>query len=469
MAVEILMPKLGMTMEEGKLVEWLKGEKDEVQKGELLFVIESDKVTFEVEAPGTGVLTILIHDGEGISIGTLLGYVAETAEEYDQLQGGAGTASPLEAPATRETQGVQAAVETPAAPSDDSGIPGKVRATPAARALAREKNINLTLVAGTGPNGRISRDDVKNAPSRGEGARNTGAAPATPGARKEAKALRVDLASVSGTGVNGTITRRDVIQSSMDQPAAGGIIPELEMINGKRLEKEEPMTSIRATISRRMMESLQQSAQMTAFTEWDVTELMALRKTLNTASYGEAGKVSFPGLMVFFLARVLKEMPIFNASVKGKNIQYWHDANIGVAVSVDDALVVPVVHKADTSSLNDIQVTLNDLIDRARNRALMPDDMAGGTFTLSNVGSYGSEWETVILNPPEVALLGIGSIIKKPVVKDNEIVVRQMMPISLTFDHRVIDGATAGAFRNRMKTLIENPGLLITCFSNKVR
>jgi pyruvate/2-oxoglutarate dehydrogenase complex dihydrolipoamide acyltransferase (E2) component len=155
---------------------------------------------------------------------------------------------------------------------------------------------------------------------------------------------------------------------------------------------------------------------------------------------------------------------VFNASVEDRKILYWKDVNIGVAVSVGENLVVPVIRGADRKTISGIQETMNDLIERARSRKLMPDDMEGGTFTLSNVGSYGSKWETVILNPPEVALLGIGAVEKKPVVIGDSIEIRQIMPISFTFDHRIIDGATAGRFRQRMKSLVENPGMLITCF-----
>lgn len=462
MAVDILMPKLGMTMEEGKLVEWLKAEKEEVQKGDLLFVIESDKVTFEVESPGTGLVLILKQDGEGIPVGALLGHVAESVEEYTALSSG-GAAGEAAAQATSAAPADKIAAAQTAAPAAGAAVPGKVRATPAARALARKQAIDLTTLAGSGPMGRISREDVKQAISRVDAGAPAGKIPASPGARKQAKEMGVDLAQVTGSGPNGRITRKDVLDWRPAAPqAAPPAAAEAPMVNGKHLLKEEPMSTIRATISRRMMESLQNAAQMTAFSEWDVTELMKLRKALNAQG---GVKISFPGLMVFFLGRVLKEMPIFNASVDGKKIQYWRDANVGVAVSVDDALVVPVVRAADKQSLENIQTDLGGLIERARSKSLLPDDMTGGTFTLSNVGSYGSEWETVILNPPEVALLGIGAIVKKAVVIDDEIVVRQMMPISLTFDHRVIDGATAGAFRNRMKALIENPGMLITCFS----
>jgi pyruvate/2-oxoglutarate dehydrogenase complex dihydrolipoamide acyltransferase (E2) component len=224
------------------------------------------------------------------------------------------------------------------------------------------------------------------------------------------------------------------------------------------------MSTIRHTISCRMMDSLECSAQMTAFGEWDVTELMKLRQVMNGQMAESGLKVTFPGLMVFLLARVLKEMPVFNASVEDRKILYWKDVNIGVAVSVGENLVVPVIRGADRKTISGIQETMNDLIERARSRKLMPDDMEGGTFTLSNVGSYGSKWETVILNPPEVALLGIGAVEKKPVVIGDSIEIRQIMPISFTFDHRIIDGATAGRFRQRMKSLVENPGMLITCF-----
>jgi pyruvate dehydrogenase E2 component (dihydrolipoamide acetyltransferase) len=465
-AVEVLMPKLGMTMEQGKLVSWSKSEKDTVQKGEIICIIETDKVTFEVESPGTGILLILMEPAENILVGTLMGYIAENQAEYDQLKQGkrpGGAAQPEVAPQPEKSAACWLDNAGPAVPSET----GKLRASPASRALAKKLGVALASCQGTGPKGRITTGDVQkaaSAPVAGAPVKTPEKVEATPGARKLAKDKGISLTQVHGTGPNGTVTRRDVIEAmkgaSPGMPAA--VLP--PDFKGKRLLKEESMSTIRNTISCRMMESLECSAQMTAFGEWDITGIKQLRKLINEEAKKEGYKVSFPGLMVFFLSRVLKEMPVFNASVSGKNIQYWADVNIGVAVSVGETLVVPVVHGAERKSLKEIQITLDNLIERARNKKLLPDDMGGGTFTLSNVGSYGSQWETVILNPPEVALLGIGAMEKKPVVRNDEIVIREMMPISLTFDHRIIDGATAGEFRNRMKRIVENPELIISYF-----
>jgi pyruvate dehydrogenase E2 component (dihydrolipoamide acetyltransferase) len=465
-AVDILMPKLGMTMDQGKLVSWSKSEKDPVQKGEIICIIETDKVTFEVESPGTGILLILMEPAENILVGTLMGYIAESQQEYDQLKQGkalAPAAKPEAAPQPEKSAACWLDSAAPAVPSET----GKLRASPAARALAKKLNVALASCQGTGPKGRITTSDVQkgeSAPAATAPAKPSEKVEATPGARKLAKDKGISLAQVQGTGPNGTITRRDVIGAMKGEALPTHAVAIPADFKGKRLLKEEPMSTIRNTISCRMMESLECSAQMTAFGEWDITKLKQVRKLINEEAKKEGSKVSFPSLMVFFIARVLKEMPVFNASVSGKNIQYWADVNIGVAVSVGDTLVVPVVHGAERKSLHEIQITLDDLIERARNKKLLPDDMGGGTFTLSNVGSYGSQWETVILNPPEVALLGIGAMEKKPVVRNDEIVVREMMPISLTFDHRIIDGATAGEFRNRMKRLVENPELIISYF-----
>jgi pyruvate dehydrogenase E2 component (dihydrolipoamide acetyltransferase) len=461
------MPKLGMTMEQGKLVSWSKSEKDPVQKGEIICIIETDKVTYEVESPGTGILLILMEPAENIPVGTLMGYIAGTEAEYDQLKQGKGPAPAAKPEAAFQPEKSAACWLDNAAPAAASEF-GKLRASPAARALAKKLGIALASCRGTGPNGRITTADVQKGPSAaaaGAPQKPAEKAEATPGARKLAKEKGISLDRVTGTGPNGTITRRDVIDV-MKGPAAARPAAESVPVDfkGKRLLKEEPMSTIRNTISCRMMESLECSAQMTAFGEWDITQIKQLRKLINEEAKKDGYKVSFPGLMVFFLSRVLKEMPVFNASVSGKNIQYWADVNIGVAVSVGDTLVVPVVHGAERKSLKEIQITLDHLIERARNKKLLPDDMTGGTFTLSNVGSYGSQWETVILNPPEVALLGIGAMERKPVVRNDEIVIREMMPISLTFDHRIIDGATAGEFRNRMKRLVENPELVISYF-----
>jgi pyruvate dehydrogenase E2 component (dihydrolipoamide acetyltransferase) len=414
-ALEIKMPKLGMTMEEGQIVEWLKSEKETVAAGEILFTIESDKVTFEVESPGSGILSILMPAGETVPVGTVLGLLAETEHEYSLLAS--------KAPAEALVEGSEIFGETTAIDAERTtgGIqPPRVRATPGARKLARQRGLDLALVRGTGPEGRVTKVDVIKAIETAPDVSGEKALPAAPTA-----------------------------------PVAGP----------RRVPmKEAPLNSMRATISRRMIASLQSAAQMTAFAEWDLSELLRLRKIINESQVPPQSRVTIPGIIAFFLARVLKEMPIFNASIEGNVVKYWKDVNIGVAVAVEDGLVVPVLHGADRKSLNRLQQHLDQLIERARGRRLLPDDMAGGTFTLSNLGSYGSEWETVILNPPEVALLGIGRVAPKPVVVGNEIVVRQMMPVSLTFDHRLIDGAAAGAFRQRMKGLVENPGLLITCF-----
>ena len=422
MAVDILMPKLGMTMEEGKLIEWSKKEKDQVNNDELLFVIESDKVTFEVESPGSGFLAILKDPDEIYPVGELLAYLAESEQEYEELKKGAGSQTEVvdSAAAAPAAEAGQPARQEAQAATPGKALPkGKVRATPGARKLAKQKGIDLTTVAGTGPNGRISRDDVLKAID------TAAATPAVPAA------------------------------------ATGPVI------GGRRLLREEPLKGMRGTISRRMMDSLHNTAQMTAFSEWDVTELMKLRKQINQSQEKAPEELryraSVPGMMVFFLSRVLKEMPEFNASVDGNTVKYWDDANVGVAVAVPDGLLVPVVQGADRKSLGEIQRDLEGLIERARSMKLLPDDMSGGTFTLSNLGSYGAEWETVILNPPEVALLGIGRGSKKPVVINDEIVVRNIMPVSLTYDHRLIDGAVAGAFRNRLKELVENPGLVMAC------
>jgi pyruvate dehydrogenase E2 component (dihydrolipoamide acetyltransferase) len=471
MAVEIQMPKLGKTMEDGRLIEWRKAEKDAVRKGEIICDIESDKVTFEVESPGDGLLHILLADGEAIAVGTILGYLAESEIEYDKLAGKVRQpilkAMDSNVEIHRDEPALIAGMEN----SFDNKV-DKVRASPAARDMARHCEIDLATLVGTGPAGRIIKRDVQlavvNAKNRLDGA-GPALIRATPGARRLAKQLGVQIESIHGTGPNARITRADVTKFTAASPHGTTTETDsnLERYGGRTLLREESMTGIRGTIAKRMKESLHHAAQITAFTEWDLTELMRLRHALNEQMDGQTAKVSILGLMVLFLAQALKEFPVFNSSISDKKIRYWADANIGVAVAIDDALVVPVIHQAQKKSLKEIQSLLMDLIARARSKRLLPDDMAGGTFTLSNVGSYGSDWETVILNPPEVGLLGIGLIAEKPVVLDGEIIIRKRMPVSLTFDHRLIDGATAGAFRNRLKTLVETPGLMISTINSE--
>lgn len=410
-----------MTMDEGKLLEWTKPEKESVQKGEIIFVIESDKVTYEVESPGKGLLVRIKDAGEVHPVGAILGHLADSEAEYRQLRDVAdGAMGSTEVTASDDKSG-----EPPAPEIQGPDFGEKVRATPGARKLAKQKGIDLASLTGSGPQGRITREDVEKA----------------------------------------ELTASIKVPGKAPQPET--VLPKTPAVvvkGGKRIHHQEPMSGMRATISRRMMESLQRTAQMTAFAEWDVTMLMALRKQINQSLDKSGGdyQVTVPGMMMVLLARVLREMPVFNASVEGDTITYWEDVNIGVAVAVPDGLVVPVIQGVDRKTLAEIQRNLASLIDKARTKKLLPDDMSGGTFTLSNLGSYGSGLETVVLNPPEVALLGIGRGEKKPVVVNDQIVIREMMPVSLTFDHRVIDGATAGAFRNRLKLFVENPGFLIT-------
>ncbi len=400
-ATDVKMPKLGLTMEEGKLLEWVKKEKDLVEKGEILCIIESDKVTYEMESPGSGILVILVEGGEGIPVGTLLGWLALSEEEYTEIRSKA-----VPQMATGEITPSHKEMLVQEGRTEILGLEGEIRATPGARKLAKEKGIDLATIVGSGPVGRVTREDILKAIDK------------TPAASQMA-----------------SLSRKDLL-------------------------KEESMRSMRATIARRMMQSLQTSAQMTAFSEWDVTELMKIRGHINQSEEKMKFRATIPGLIVAVLARVLKEMPIFNASVEESTIKYWADVNIGIAVALPDGLVVPVVFSADRKSLKEIHQCMADIISRARQKKLLPDDMSNGTFTLTNLGSYGGEWETVILNPPEVAILAIGQVAQKPVVQEGRITVREMMPISLTVDHRVIDGATSGSFRKRMKDLVEKPGLL---------
>ncbi len=410
MATEIKMPKLGMTMEEGKLLEWARKEGDPARKGEVLLTIESDKVTFEVESPGDGLLAILVEGGEGIPVGRTLGYLADSEEEYARIRSAGRPAAPAVPTGERAQPGL-----SPGAPVARGGA---VRATPAAREAARQMGVDLSTVTGSGPQGRITREDVLAAQEKGPTAVSPSALPTSAADRAGAKGSRKELA------------------------------------------REEPMSGMRTAISRNMIESLRNSAQMTAFTEWNVSELLRLRALLNEEETKNGFKATVPGMMVALLACVLKEMPVFNASVEGEKVLYWRNVNIGVAVAVPEGLVVPVIHDADRMSLAEVHRGLADLVERARRKKLLPEEISGGTFTLTNLGSYGGEWETIILNPPEVAILGIGMAAKKPVVDGDRIVVRERMPVSLTVDHRLIDGETSGRFRRRMRELVENPGFL---------
>ena len=443
MAKVVVMPKLGLTMTEGTVSKWLKKVGDAVSEGEPLFEVETDKLTNTIEASASGVLRHLFVE-EGVTV-PVLEKVAVIAAADEDIAGLLGGAAPAPAAAAAPTP-----ADAPAASPAEKKAGGRVIASPAAKKLAKEKGIDLTLVTGTGPNGRITEDDVKNytpAP----------AAPAAPAAEEVPKVKASPLAAAVAADLGLDLEKI----GAKDRVLAEDILRYLESTREKAEEapKEElvPMNGMRKAIAKNMLNSHMTSPTVTANLSVDMSAMKAYREQLKAKEI----KVSYTDLLVKFVAKALTEYPLLNCSVEDNKIRYKHYVNMGVAVALDNGLVVPNVTDADKKSLTEISAEIKELAKLAREGGLPMEKLRGGTFTITNLGMYGIESFTPINNQPEVAILGVTTMEDRAVVRGGEIVIRPMMTLSLTFDHRVVDGSVAAEFLQRVKNLLENPALML--------
>ena len=443
MAKVVVMPKLGLTMTEGTVSKWLKKVGDAVSEGEPLFEVETDKLTNTIEASASGVLRHLFVE-EGVTV-PVLEKVAVIAAADEDIAGLLGGAAPAPAAAAAPTP-----ADAPAASPAEKKAGGRVIASPAAKKLAKEKGIDLTLVTGTGPNGRITEDDVKNytpAP----------AAPAAPAAEEVPKVKASPLAAAVEADLGLDLEKI----GAKDRVLAEDILRYLESTREKAEEapKEElvPMNGMRKAIAKNMLNSHMTSPTVTANLSVDMSAMKAYREQLKAKEI----KVSYTDLLVKFVAKALTEYPLLNCSVEDNKIRYKHYVNMGVAVALDNGLVVPNVTDADKKSLTEISAEIKELAKLAREGGLPMEKLRGGTFTITNLGMYGIESFTPIINQPEVAILGVTTMEDRAVVRGGEIVIRPMMTLSLTFDHRVVDGSVAAEFLQRVKNLLENPALML--------
>jgi pyruvate dehydrogenase E2 component (dihydrolipoamide acetyltransferase) len=455
MITEVIMPKLGQTMEQGAIIEWIKKENDQVQRGDLLFTVESDKAVLEVEATARGFLRkILVPEGQTVSVLTVVALITREADE--DISSYEAAVSPATTAATDARRHPDTDAPTPDSPRAAPPV-GRIFASPRARKTAREHAIDLALLTGSGPKGRIVERDVLDYATMKPEA--TPRRKATPMAIKTADALGIDLAAVAATGAGGRITRADVEATAppvatMPAPAAveaplGGIVP---------------MSGLRRIIAERMTASHTATARVTLVTEADATAFVEAREQIK-ASVSEAWGFA-PGyndLLAEIVARCLREFPYMNARLTDEQaIEQIPYVNLGIAVDTDRGLLVPVVRNADQKGLRAFGAEFRSLVERARTGKSLPDDLSGGTFTITNLGMYDIDAFTPIINLPEAAILGVGRILPKPAVYDGQIVARQMWTLSLTFDHRLVDGAPAARFLQRIKQLIENPFLLLS-------
>lgn len=452
MITEIILPKLGQTMEDGAIIEWFKKEGDPVKRGDILFSVESDKAVLEVEATARGFLRkILVQKEQNVPVLTVVALITRNAEEDITSYSGASPTSPVAKPTKIEIAETEATRVDSVEGTMTSPDTQRIFISPRARRTAREKGVDLTQVPGTGPSGRIVEQDVLNhIVSRPK---------VTPVASKVAEDLGVDLATISGTGFNGRIMKDDVMAVSAQYPETAAIepadIPAAENV---------PVTGLRRIIAERMAASTTQTARVTLVTEADATAFVAAREQLKATVTEEWGFApGYNDLLGLIVSRALHEFPYMNArlSKDGTIIERFTHINLGMAVDTERGLLVPVIRGSDQMGLHEFGIEFRALMERARTGKSLLEDLTGGTFTITNLGMYDIDAFTPIINLPEAAILGVGRIQAKAVPREDEIVVRQMWTLSLVFDHRLVDGGPAARFLQRIKQLVENPFLLL--------
>jgi len=436
----IVMPKLGLTMTKGNLVKWFKAEGDEIKKGESIFSVETDKLTNDIEAPCNGILRKIIVESGTKEVLEPVGIIAGADEDISELLAKASVTSELKdnSQGTNNQKKKEEIVEKKPVKQK-----GRVKASPKAKRLAKDEGINIRLVEGTGPGGVIKEEDVLNYIEKQSEATNQ-KVKTSPTADKVAKDLGVDINKISK---DDRVMKNDVIDYWNFERVQ-------EMANPKENVKE--MSTMRQVIANRMHASQQVTASVHYNLSVDTTEMQNLRNQLK-AFY----KVTYTDILVKILSKVLLEYPELNASIDDNQIITRNYANIGVAVAKPDGLIVPVVKYANVKGIKNISKEIKSLAKKARNNALQPDEMTGGTFTISNLGMYGMESFTPIINHPEVAILGINTIKDVAHNVNGELKFKPMMTLSLTADHRVVDGSKAAEFLNRLKEYIENPSILL--------
>jgi pyruvate dehydrogenase E2 component (dihydrolipoamide acetyltransferase) len=433
MATNVLLPQWGMNMEDGLLVKWLVKEGDAVEAGQPLVEVETAKIESELESPVSGVVAhVMVPEGTTVDVGTIVAVVAEPGEDVPRPS----TASPPRGPK----------VERRKAPATAAlGQRGRgVQVTPVARRLAGQHDIDLDRVQGTGPNGRITEEDVTRAVEAERSGERRPAVQVVPRARQLASQHGIELSQVQGTGPDGRVLVADV-ERAIATLVPGGVA---EVI---------PIRGIRKTIADRMLHSAQSTAPVTLTTEADVTEAVRFKEVLLSRWREHRIRPLEIDLIVKATAEALKEHPRLNALVAKDEIRLLEEINIGVATAVPDGLMVPVIKRADEKDLLSIAREIREMADRARKSELSVDDVTGATFTITSLAGYQIDAFTPIIDSPQVAILGVGRVAEKPGMHRGEVAVRSMMFLSLTFDHRAVDGAPAGEFLRAVSQKLEAP------------
>jgi pyruvate dehydrogenase E2 component (dihydrolipoamide acetyltransferase) len=431
MATKVVMPKLSPTMEEGQVARWLKKEGDKVSMGEPIAEIDTDKATMEMQALSSGVLRkVLIQEGESAPLGQPIAIIGEPDEDISKLLAGAEAAQPA-----------PAAVEQPA----------KVPESDAAPAIEQKVAAPPTQVSGDG------KTDVK--PAAG------GRLLVSPIAARMAAEAGVNLGTLQGSGPGGRIIKRDVEAAMSEKKPSAAAAPKLRAMPSAKAEKgvvyspsayrDEAMSEMRRTIARRLVTSIGPVPHFFLTTEIEMDRAAEMRAQINELYPDQ--KISVNDIIIKVAAIALLQHPQVNASFQDKTVRYYEHADIGVAVATENGLITPVVRSADLKSLLDIATEVRELAGRARSRKLKPEEYMGATFSISNLGMFGIDEFTAVINPPEAAILAVGAMAPKPIAKDGEIEIRQVMRVTMSCDHRVVDGAVGAQFLQTFKQILENP------------
>ncbi|HYL20280.1 MAG TPA: dihydrolipoamide acetyltransferase family protein [Gemmatimonadales bacterium] len=414
MATNVYMEALSPTMEEGRVVKWHKREGDAVKTGDTLAEVETDKAVMDLVARADGVLRLVsATEGQTVPVGSVVAVIGAPGETV-----GAAPAAPRPATAPATGSGERGAVPSAAVPADAT----RVKASPLARRIAKEAGVDLKLVTGTGPGGRVTKRDIESAD------------------REPRSEVRRAVAEPA--------VQREVPLPAPRSPAVvSGSAPAYEDV---------PLTQIRKTIAKRLVTSLGPIPHFFLTTEVDMERAAEARDALNK-QLGDQGKVSFNDVIIKATALALVKHRACNAWFQEDHIRYWNEVHIGMAVAVEDGLITPVIRNADRQSLAAIGRESKELAEKARSRRLQPSEYTGSTFSVSNLGMFEIDQFTAVINPPEAGILAIGSIVQKPVVVDGRLEPRRRMRVTMSCDHRVIDGATGAVFLKTLKQMLENP------------
>jgi pyruvate dehydrogenase E2 component (dihydrolipoamide acetyltransferase) len=459
---DVVMPQMGESIVEGTLTKWLKKPGERVERDEPLFEISTDKVDTEIPSPAAGVLKeVLVEEGKTVSISTVVGRIEEGAGNGASAPAPAAAkqapatpppapvpapkaveSAPPQPPSVAEpTKGSAEPQSEPPAPSPQADGDSPTGAlSPLVRKMAREYGIDLRQVKGTGGGGRITKQDLE-AYMSAQGARTMAQAggPAPPAPAPPAAPSAPAAAAPT--------------RPAAPAPATPGQMPRAEAPRAR----VEPMSTMRTKIAEHMIMSKRTSAHVTTVHKTDMTKIAKMRER-HKAEFQQRYGYSLTYLPFVIAAAVegIRSYPIINASIEGNNIIYHNEINVGIAVALENGLIVPVIRNADERNVTGLQRAIVDLSTRARSRQLKPDEVQGGTFSITNFGSFGSVFATPIINQPQVAILGVGSVEKAPVVVDDAIAIRSVAYLALTFDHRLIDGALADQYTAKVKSILEN-------------